>query len=73
MPEFQISYFRSKTDPMTFAVSPDPNGLVFPKPAEWEFQRTETLNPDVVFPGSELAGWLAAFKRDGYCILANQR
>jgi hypothetical protein len=72
MPEFQISYFRSKTGPMTFAVSPDPNGLSFPDPSDWEFRRTEALNPAVVFPGSELADWLAAFKRDGYCILDNQ-
>lgn len=73
MPEFQISYYRKKTDPMIFAVSPDPYGLVFPDPSEWEFQRTETLNPDVVFPSSELAGWLEAFKRNGFCILARQK
>ncbi len=73
MPEFQISYFQNKTDPMTFAVSPDSHGLVFPDPSDWEFQRTETLNPVVVSPGSELAGWLEAFKRDGYCILTSQK
>lgn len=70
MPTFQVSYFQKKSDPMIFAVSPDPYGLVFPDPSEWEFQRTETLNPDVILPGSQIAGWLEEFKRKGYCILA---
>jgi hypothetical protein len=68
--QFAISFYRSKSDPTAFAVSPDPNGLVFPNPSEWELERTETLNPTVVLPGSELAIWLEAFKRDGYCLLS---
>ncbi|MDR3422978.1 MAG: hypothetical protein P4L80_17320 [Xanthobacteraceae bacterium] len=73
MSEIQVAFFRSKADPTTFAVSPDRNGLVFPNPEEWEFERTETINPTLVLRDSELALWLEAFKRDGYCIFTAQR
>ncbi len=69
MAEIQVAIYRSRADLAAFAVSPDLNGRVFPDPLLWDFWRTETINPAKAFPGSEIAVWLEAFKRDGYHVL----
>ncbi len=67
MPIIRVSIFRSKSDPNTLAVSPDASGRVFPKPEEWEFVRSGTIEPVAACAGSETGRWLQAFEKDGYC------
>jgi hypothetical protein len=43
--------------------------LVFPEPDDWELERQDIINTDRVEPGTEIATWLEAFRRLGYCIL----
>ncbi len=69
MPIIRVSIFRSKSDPNTLAVSPDASGRVFPKPEEWEFVRSGTIEPVAARAGSETGRWLQAFEKDGYCLL----
>jgi hypothetical protein len=69
MGKFQITFYRSKIRPLAFAVSPDPTGLVFPDPSQWEPRLTQMADPSQAFEGSELRHWQEAFKRDGYCLL----
>ncbi len=51
------------------AVSPVSTNLVFPEPDDWELERQDIINTDLVPPGSEIAVWLDAFRRLGYCVL----
>jgi hypothetical protein len=69
MPIIRVSIFRSKSDPNTFAVSPDASGRVLPKPEEWEFVRSGTIEPAAARAGSETGKWLQAFEKEGYCLL----
>jgi hypothetical protein len=69
MPEIQITFYRHRTRPDEFAASPDPNGVVFPNPNEWEVFRQQIINTDAVLPRSEVATWLETFERHGYCLL----
>ena len=43
--------------------------LVFPEPDDWELERQDIINTDRVEPGTEIAAWLEAFRRLGYCVL----
>jgi hypothetical protein len=48
---------------------PFPPTLSFPKPDDWELERQDIINTDRVEPGTEIAAWLEAFRRLGYCVL----
>jgi hypothetical protein len=69
MPKLQVTFFRHRRRPGVFAVSPVSTNLVFLEPDDWELDRQEIIAPDLVSPGSEIAGWLRAFRRLGYCVL----
>lgn len=69
MPQLLVTFFHNRTRPGVFAVSPVSTNLVFLDPDDWESDRQEVINTDRVLPGSEIATWLEAFRRVGYCIL----
>ena len=69
MATLKVSIFRNKSDPDTFAVSPDASGHVFPNAEEWEFVRSGTIKPLEARAGSETGRWLLAFAKEGYCLL----
>ncbi len=65
----RVSIFRSKSEPNTLVVSRNASGRVFPKPEEWEFVRSGTIEPAAARASSETGRWLQAFDKDGYCLL----
>jgi hypothetical protein len=69
MARLLVTFYRHRTRPGVVAVSPVSNNLVLPEPDDWELERQDIINTDQVLPGSEIAGWLEAFRRLGYCIL----
>ena len=69
MPRLQVTFYRHRTRPGVSAVSPVSTNLVFPEPDDWELERQDIINTDLVEPGTEIAAWLEAFRRLGYCIL----
>ena len=69
MPQLQITFYRHRTRPGVIAVSPVSTNLVFPEPDDWELERQDIINTDRIAPGSEIATWLEAFRRLGYCVL----
>jgi hypothetical protein len=69
MTRLLVTFYRHRTRPGVVAVSPVSNNLVFPEPDDWELERQDIINTDQVLPGSEIAAWLEAFRRLGYCIL----
>ncbi len=69
MPKLQVTFFRHRRRTGVFAVSPVSTNLVFLEPRDWEMDRQEMIVPDLVAPGSEIAGWLESFRRLGYCAL----
>ena len=69
MPRLQLTFFRHRTRPGIFAVSPVSTNLVFLKPDDWELERQEVVSPDLISPGSEIAVWMESFRRLGYCVL----
>ena len=63
-------YVLSSSNPTgVIAVSPVSTNLVFPEPDDWELERQDIINTDRVEPGTEIATWLEAFRRLGYCVL----
>jgi len=69
MPKLQVTFFRHRTRPGIFAVSPVSTNLVFFEPDDWELDRQEIIDPDLASPGSEVTVWLGAFRRLGYCVV----
>ena len=69
MARLQVTFYRHRTRPGVIAVSPVSTNLVFPEPDDWELERQDVINTDLVVPGSEIASWLDAFRRLGYCVL----
>jgi hypothetical protein len=69
MTRLLVTFYRHRTRPGVVAVSPVSNNLVLPEPDDWELERQDIINTDQVLPGSEIAAWLEAFRRLGYCIL----
>ena len=65
MPKLQVTFFRHRRRTGVFAVSPVSTNLVFLEPRDWEMDRQEMIVPDLVSPGSEIAGWLESFRRMG--------
>jgi hypothetical protein len=69
MPRLLVTFYRHRTRPGVTGVSPVSTNLVFPEPDDWELERQDIINTDRVEPGTEIATWLEAFRRLGYCIL----
>jgi hypothetical protein len=69
MPNIQITFFRHRRRPGVLAVSPISTSLVFIEPDDWELERQEIIDIERVSPDSEIAAWLASFRRLGYCVL----
>ena len=69
MPKLQVTFFRHRTRPGIFAVSPVSTNLVFFEPDDWELDRQEIIDPDRASTSSEITVWLGAFRRLGYCVL----
>jgi hypothetical protein len=69
MPKLQVTFFRHRTRPGVLAVSPVSTNLVFFEPGDWELDWQEIIDPDRASAGSEVTGWLGAFRRLGYCVL----
>ena len=69
MTRLLVTFYRHRTRPGVVAVSPVSTNLVFPEPDDWELDRQDIINTDRVLPGSEIAAWLEAFRRLGYCVL----
>src|SRR4029079_18328077 len=69
MPKLQVTFFRHRTRPGVFAVSPVSTNLVFFEPDDWELDRQEVIAPDRISPDSDIAVWLESFRRLGYCVL----
>ncbi len=69
MTRLLVTFYRHRARPGVVAVSPVSNNLVFPEPDQWELERQDIIDTDQVLPGSEVATWLEAFRRLGYCIL----
>jgi hypothetical protein len=69
MARLQVTFYRHRTRPGVVAVSPVSTNLVFPEPDDWELERQGVINTDLVVSGSEIASWLEAFRRLGYCVL----
>ena len=69
MSRLQVTFYRHRTRPGVIAVSPVSTNLVFPEPDDWELERQDIINTDRVEPGTEIAAWLEAFRRLGYCVL----
>jgi len=69
MPRLQVTFYRHRTRPGVIGVSPVSSNLVFPEPDDWELERQDVINTDLVVPGSEIASWLEAFRHLGYCVL----
>ena len=69
MSRLLVTFYRHRTRPGVIAVSPVSTNLVFPEPDDWELERQDIINTDRVEPGTEIATWLKAFRRLGYCIL----
>lgn len=68
MSRLQVTFYRHRTRPGVIAVSPVSTNLVFPEPDDWELERQDIINTDRVEPGTEIAAWLEAFRRLGYCV-----
>lgn len=69
MTRLLVTFYRHRTRTGVVAVSPVSTNLVFPEPDDWELERQDIINTDLVVPGSEIAVWLEAFRRLGYCVL----
>jgi hypothetical protein len=69
MTQLLVTFYRHRTRPGVVAVSPVSNNLVLPEPDDWDLERQNIIDTDQVLPGSEIAAWLEAFRRLGYCIL----
>jgi hypothetical protein len=69
MTRLLVTFYRHRTRPGVVAVSPVSTNLVFPEPNDWELERQDIINTDLVLPGSEIAIWLEAFRRIGYCVV----
>jgi hypothetical protein len=69
MTRLQVTFYRHRTRRGVIAVSPVSTNLVFPEPDDWELERQDIINTDLILPGSEIARWLEAFRRLGYCVL----
>jgi hypothetical protein len=69
MPRLQVTFYRHRTRPGVIAVSPVSTNLVFPEPDDWELERQDIINTDLIVPGWEIATWVEAFRRLGYCVL----
>jgi hypothetical protein len=69
MTRLLVTFYRHRTRRDVVAVSPVSTNLVFPEPNDWELERQDIINTDLVLPGSDIAVWLEAFRRLGYCIL----
>lgn len=69
MTRLLVTFYRHRTRPGVVAVSPVSTNLVFPEPDDWELDRQDIINTDLVLPGSKIALWLEAFRRLGYCVL----
>jgi hypothetical protein len=71
MAQIPVSFFRRKSNPMSFAVTPDQTGRILPDPDDWNFMRAGTIDPADVqaFPDAEIHTWLRAFQQTGYCLL----
>ncbi len=65
MTRLQVTFYRHRTRPGVIAVSPVSTNLVFPEPDDWELERQDIINTDLVEPGTEIAAWLEAFRRLG--------
>ena len=71
MPRLQVTFYRHRTRPGVIAVSPVSTNLVFPEPDDWELERQDIINTDLVEPGTEIAAWLEAFRRLGYLAIVS--
>jgi hypothetical protein len=61
---YQVSIYRRATGPRTFAVTPDPTGLVLPDdPSRWQLHLRQMVHPEQATEGSELKCWERAFFR----------
>jgi hypothetical protein len=69
MTRLLVTFYRHRTRPGVVGVSPVSTNLVFPEPDDWELERQDIINTDLVLPGSEIAVWLEAFRRLGYCVI----
>jgi hypothetical protein len=69
MPQIPVYFYHHKTKFGVYAVSPVANGLLFPNSDEWELERQQNIEITGVLPGTEIATWIEAFKRQGYCLL----
>lgn len=69
MRDYEVSFYRNKIDSSAWAVSPDPTGLAFPDPSNWDLYLTQMVYPRRAIEGCELRQWEKAFRRDGYCLL----
>jgi hypothetical protein len=68
MNSFEVTFYRSKSVPVRFAVSPDPTGSLFPDPSNWEPQFSQMVHPRqaAAFEGAQLNRWMTNFAAGGY-------
>jgi hypothetical protein len=65
---YQVTFFKSASDPFLFAVTPDESGSVLPSPGSWRRCFSQMVHPQHATPESELNKLERGFKRDGYYL-----
>jgi hypothetical protein len=63
---YEVSFFKKKSDPMTFVVTLDRTGSILPDASEWKLWFRQMVYPEYLNPASELHRWQTAFARDVY-------
>ncbi len=74
MARFEIWIFQRKSDPTSFAVTPNAGGRILPDPSDWEPAGKGAIDPEQAraMGSTEIEGWIQAFQKDGYCLLSHQ-
>jgi hypothetical protein len=70
MNALEVTFYRGKSAPSRFAVSPDPTGSILPDPSDWEAQFSQMVHPRraAAFEGAQLNRWMTSFAARGYSL-----
>ncbi len=65
---YEISFFRKKEDPFSFAVTRDKTGSMLPSPHEWQHWFSQQAYPELALEGGALRRFEAGFRERGYYL-----
>lgn len=70
---YEVTFFKSSSDPFQFAVTPDATGSVLPPSDKWERWFSQPVHPEQAMDGSDLKVLEAGFRKDGYFVYPRKK